>query len=206
MIKVVQTTLEVFSQRIYDLQEADIPVNAKKKAVDMDCRIVSDYLCTEESQVSHSTPHIIKNCKWWSVGAVELYNDLRTSMNLQHYQICEVYLNEKTGKPILFHHTTKKEDKKGYRRAFAVEHEYPIGITKEMVIAKKFASPEVVQKHLKKYNKIVIVTVEENDRLTRLQKSAKKLTEAKDRYKNVGIEVVRFEPKMSSATLSSFLI
>lgn len=205
MNALVQSTLEVFAKRIYDLQEAPIPVNAKKKAVDMDCRIVSDYLGTEDEQVSHATPFIIKNCKSWSVAAVELYHHLRETMKLQHYQICEVYINEKTGKPVLFHHTTKKEEKKGFRRAFAVEHEFPIGITKQMVIDKKFASPEVVQKHLKKYNRIVIVTVDENDKLNKSHKSAKKLIEAKDRYKNAGIEVVRFEPN-PKASLNEFFI
>ena len=108
MNAMTKNVLSVFAQRIYDIQFAEITNNAKKKAVDMDCRIVSDFLGTGNDNVSHSTPHIIKNCKYWTSDAKALYKFLQESMNISHYQICEVYANHASGDYTLFHHTTKR--------------------------------------------------------------------------------------------------
>lgn len=182
----VKEVVKHFASRIYEIQFAPIPENAKKSAVDRDCRIVSDFIGTENEFVSHSTPHIIKHCKWWSVAASELYKSLEGS----HSTRCEHYMDKK--------------------RAFAVEHEYPLGIIKDRVVKATFASSDVVEKFLWKYNKIVIVTAGENALLTERFKSAKTLKEAAARYDSCGIEVVRFDGNKFisdiNANLSQFFI
>ena len=72
----VRNVVDHFAKRIFDMQFAPVHVNAKKKAVDIDCRIVSDFISCENEFCSHATPHILGNCKWWSEAAIEKFNSL----------------------------------------------------------------------------------------------------------------------------------
>lgn len=187
MKKSIENVLDVFAKRIYEIQFAEITDNSKKRAVDTDCRIVSDYLGTMNAEVSHSTPHILKHCKLWSIEAKSLYANLKDKFNISHSQICEMYVDHITNEYIVHNSSEKRDFKKSIQRAFCVEHQFPLGIVKEQVVNKQFSSAEDVKKYLKKYINITIVTSHENALLNSKSKSAKSLIEAKDRYKKLGI-------------------
>jgi len=165
----VKTVVEHFAKRVFDIQFAEIHVNAKKKAVDIDCRIVSDFISCENEFCSHSTPHILGNCKWWSEGAIQKFDSLDG---------------------------TKRQRREAYqdgKRVFNIEHQYPLGIIKEKVVNKSFKSVEQVIDYFIRYNKIVIVTAEENAKLNAKHKTAATIQEARSRYKQNGIVVRRFD-------------
>lgn len=165
----IKNVVEHFAERIYNIQFANVHVNAKKKAVDIDCRIVSDFISCENDFCSHSTPHILGNCKWWSEGAIKKFNSLEGTKRQRR----EAYENGK--------------------RVFNIEHQFPLGIIKEKVVNKQFKSVDQVKNYLIKYNKIVIVTAIENTKLNTNHKSATNLQEAKSRYEYNGIIVRRFD-------------
>jgi hypothetical protein len=167
----IKNVVDHFAERIYNIQFASVHVNAKKKAVDIDCRIVSDFISCENEFCSHSTPHILGNCKWWSEGAIAKFQSLKGTKRQRR----EAYENGK--------------------RIFNVEHQYPIGIIKDKVVKQHFKSVDDVKKYLIKYNKVVIVTAEENSKLNAKHKTATTLQEAKKRYEINGIVVRRFEMK-----------
>lgn len=167
MQKEVEDIVRVFAKRIYDLQFQDIPEGTKNSAVDRDCRIISDFIGCEKVKVTHSTYFVLKNCKLWSKKAIKLYNTLEGT-----------------------HSTRCSSAKSG--ALFTIEHEYPLGIVKKMVQDKKFKSVDSVIKYMKKYAIPVIVTLEEDAKLRTSCRTASSLTEAKDRYKKVGIEVQHF--------------
>lgn len=165
----VKNVVHHFAERIYNIQFAKVHVNAKKKAVDIDCRIVSDFISCENEFCSHSTPHILGNCKWWSEGAIKKFESLEGTKRQRR----EAYENGK--------------------RIFNIEHQFPLGIIKEMVVKQQFKSVDQVKNYLIKYNKIVIVTAEENVKLNAKHKTAATLREAKTRYEDNGIIVRRFD-------------
>jgi len=165
----VKNVVEHFAERIFNIQFADVHVNAKKKAVDIDCRIVSDFISCENEFCSHSTPHILGNCKWWSEGAIAKFESLGGSKRQRR----EAYENGK--------------------RIFNIEHQFPLGIIKEKVVNQKFKTVEQVKDYLLRYNKIVIVTAEENNKLNAKHKTASTISEARNRYKFHDIVVRRFD-------------
>jgi hypothetical protein len=165
----VKTVVDHFAKRVFDIQFADIHVNAKKKAVDIDCRIVSDFISCENEFCSHATPHILGNCKWWSEGAIQKFESLEG---------------------------TKRQRRESYedgKRMFNIEHQYPLGIIKDKVVKKAFKSVEQVKDYFIRYNKVVIVTAEENAKLNATHKTAATIQEARTRYKQNGIVVRRFD-------------
>ena len=165
----VKTVVDHFAKRVFDIQFADIQVNAKKKAVDIDCRIVSDFISCENEFCSHATPHILGNCKWWSEGAIKKFESL-------------------VG--------TKRQRREAYedgKRMFNIEHQYPLGIIKNKVVNKSFKSVEQVKDYFIRYNKVVIVTAGENAKLNATHKTAATIQEARTRYKQNGIVVRRFD-------------
>lgn len=164
-------TIKFFSKRLFELQNAPISVNAIKMTIDKDYRTISDLISCEQFQVSHNTAFMIRNCKWWSKKAVELFSSIDDKFNKK----CDFKINDK--------------------RAFTVEHEYPVGIMKNMIVNKLFNSAEEVEGFIKKYAKNIIVTLDENIYLTANSKSANTITEAETRYSKAGIEVVRFDPR-----------
>ena len=171
-----QVTLDVvklFSQRLYDMQFADIPDNPKKMGIDKDYRIITDFVSTEEEFVSHSTPFLIRNNKWWSIGAIEKF---RSNSDLPWRQRCDMYENG--------------------RRAYSIEHEYPVGIMKTMLLNKEFTDVEQVVNFCLRYGKMVIVTAEENDALNKVSKSASSIEEAHERYTQQDIIVRRFSAQL----------
>ena len=165
----VKNVVDHFAKRIFDIQFAEVHVNAKKKAVDIDCRIVSDFISCENEFCSHATPHILGNCKWWSEAAIEKFNSLGG---------------------------TKRQRREAYesgKRVFNIEHQFPLGIIKEKVVNQAFETVEQVKDYLIRYNKVVIVTSEENDKLNATHKTATTIPEARKRYKHYGIVVKRFD-------------
>lgn len=168
MNKNIENTIRVFAKRIYDIQFEDLPVGTKNSAVDRDSRIISDFIGCEKDKVTHSTYFILKNCKMWSEEAIAMYESLEGD----HASRCH-------------------RGKSGHE--FTIEHEYPLGIVKKMVQDKKFESVDHVIKYMKKYSVPVIVTLSEDAKLRTSCRTANTLKEAKDRYKNVGIKVRRFE-------------
>ena len=164
--KELETSVKFFAKRLYDMQFADISLNAKKKAIDVDYRIITDLISCESSHVSHHTPYIIRNCKWWSKKAIEIFNNTEGSFADK----CNVKINGK--------------------RAYSVEHEYPVGIIKNMIVKKLFKTEKEVYNHIKKYGRVIIVSHEENYQLSWKQKTANTIEEAHNRYNQIGIEVV----------------
>lgn len=167
MNKQVEELVSFFAKRIYDLQFIDLPDGTKNSAVDRDARIISDFIATEQTKVVHSTYFILKHCKLWSEEAIRVYGTL----NGNHNARCSVRLN-------------------GAR--FTIEHEYPLGILKQMVRDKKFKTPEAIVKYMKKYGSPVIVTLEEDAKLRQFCRTATTLKEAEDRYLKAGIKVKKF--------------
>lgn len=165
----IKNVVEHFAERIYNIQFANVHVNAKKKAVDIDCRIVSDFISCENEFCSHSTPHILGNCKWWSEAAIAKFESLGGTKR------------------------QRREAYEGGKRIFNIEHQFPLGIIKERVVKQQFKSVDQVKNYLLKYNKIVIVTAEENSKLNAKHKTASTLQEAKKRYEYHGIIVRRFD-------------
>ena len=165
----IKNVVDHFAERIYNIQFADVHVNAKKKAVDIDCRIVSDFISCENEFCSHSTPHILGNCKWWSEGAIKKFESLGGSKR------------------------QRREAYEGGKRIFNIEHQFPLGIIKDRVVKQQFKNVEQVKNYLIKYNKIVIVTAEENSKLNAKHKTAATLQEAKKRYEYHDIVVRRFD-------------
>jgi hypothetical protein len=167
MQKEVEDIIRVFAKRVYDLQFVDVPEGTRNSAVDRDCRIISDFIGCEKVKVTHSTYYVLKNCKRWSKKAIKLYNTLEGS-----------------------HSTRCSSAKSG--QLFTIEHEYPLGIVKKMVQDKKFKSVDSVITYMKKYAVPVIVTLEEDAKLRTSCRTASSLSEAKGRYKKVGIVVDHF--------------
>jgi hypothetical protein len=165
----VKNVVKHFAKRLYDMQFAEVHVNAKKKAIDVDCRIVSDFVSCENEFCSHSTPHVLGNCKWWSKGAIEKFESLEGTKRQRR----EAYENDK--------------------RIFNIEHQFPLGIIKDKVIKKHFNSVEQIERYLLRYCKVVIVTAEENSKLNATHKTSTTLAEAKKRYEHHGIVVQRFD-------------
>ena len=90
----------------------------------------------------------------------------------------------------------KRQRREAYqdgKRVFNIEHQYPLGIIKEKVVNKSFKSVEQVIDYFIRYNKIVIVTAEENAKLNAKHKTAATIQEARSRYKQNGIVVRRFD-------------
>jgi len=168
---ILNESVKFFAHRLFELQNAPISINAIKMTIDKDYRTISDLISCEEHEVSHNTSYMIRNCKWWSKKAVELFNNIDDKFSKK----CDFKINGK--------------------RAFTVEHEYPVGIIKNMIVNKQFNSAEEIEDHIKKYAKNIIVTLDENIYLTANSKSANTITEAETRYSKAGIEVVRFDPK-----------
>lgn len=168
MNKKIENTIRVFAKRIYDIQFEDLPAGTKNSAVDRDSRIISDFIGCEVEKVTHSTYFILKHCKMWSEEAIAMYEKFEGT----HASRCH-------------------RGKSGHE--FTIEHEYPLGIVKKMVQDKEFTSVDHVIKYMKKYAVPVIVTLEEDAKLRTTCRTANSLKEAKDRYKNVGIKVRRFE-------------
>lgn len=165
----IKNVVDHFAERIYNIQFANVHVNAKKKAVDIDCRIVSDFISCENEFCSHSTPHILGNCKWWSEAAIQKFESLGGSKR------------------------QRREAYEAGKRIFNIEHQFPLGIIKEKVVKQQFKNVNQVKNYLIKYNKIVIVTAEENSKLNAKHKTAATLQEAKKRYDYHGIVVRRFD-------------
>lgn len=168
MNKDVKVLVEFFAKRIYDIQFVDIPEGTRSVAVDRDSRIISDYLATDQLKPTHSTYYIVKHAKLWSEEAIRVYETLSGKHNAR----CSVRLSGSH---------------------FTVEHEYPLGILKQMVRDKKFKSPDAVVKYMKKYGMPVIVTLEEDAKLRTICRTAYTLKEAEDRYKKAGIVVKKFD-------------
>ena len=166
--KQVKQLVDFFCKRIYELQFVDMPEGTRSVAVDRDARIVSDYLATNQLKPTHSTYYIVKHATKWSEEAIRVYGTLKGNHNAR----CSVRLNGSH---------------------FTVEHEYPLGIMKQMVRDKKFKSPDAVVKYMKKYGMPVIVTLEEDAKLRTICRTAYTLKEAEDRYKKAGIVVQKFE-------------
>ena len=162
----LEDSIQFFSKRLYDIQFADISLNAKKKAIDMDYRIITDLISCRLKSVSHSTPYIIKNCKWWSKKAVELFSKTEGTIS----ERCNLKINGK--------------------RAYSVEHEYPVGIIKNKIVNKQFKSQQEIVNYIKEYGRVIIVHCDENYRLTVNQKTANTIEEAHNRYNKVGIEII----------------
>lgn len=176
----VEQCLDHFSKRIYDIQFVKMPESTKKKAIDIDARLCSDVLSCDSAYATHTTEWVLANCIWWSKNAQEYFWDE------------QIYNKDKTEA------RTVRQRRKGYvkngsRRVFTVEHEYPLGILKSKVINKQFESVDDVKKYLKKYNKVTVITHEENNELRwKGLNSATTIEEAVDRYKICGIDVVKF--------------
>lgn len=163
----IDNIIKVFAKRIYDIQFEDMPAGTKNSAVDRDSRIISDFIGCEKDKVTHSTYFILKNCKMWSEKAIEMYETFEGD----HASRCH-------------------RGKSGHE--FTIEHEYPLGIVKQMVQDKEFKSVDHVIDYMKKYGVPVIVTLEEDAKLRNICRTATSLTEAKDRYKKAGIKVKKF--------------
>lgn len=168
MKKEVKALVDFFCKRIYELQFVDMPEGTRSVAVDRDARIISDYLATEQLKPTHSTYYIVKHAKFWSETAIRVYETLKGNHNAR----CSVRLNGSH---------------------FTVEHEYPLGIMKQMVRDKKFSSPAAVVRYMKKYGMPVIVTLEEDAKLRTICRTATTLKDAEDRYKKAGIIVKKFD-------------
>lgn len=177
-----QVTLDVvrtFAKRLYDIQHAEIPVNPKKMSIDRDYRIITDFVSTEEEFVSHSTPHLIRNNKWWSVGAIEKF---RSYSDLKWRERCDMYENG--------------------RRAYSIEHEYPVGIIKTMLMNKEFSDPEQIVNFCLRYGRMVILTSDENDMLNKVSKTCNTIDEAYERYSSLDIIVRRFSAQLEKDNLN----
>lgn len=163
----VKKLVQFFAQRIYDIQFVDIPNGTKNSAVDKDARIISDFLATGVTKVTHSTYFVLKHSKLWSQEAIKKYNKLEGS----HSRRC----------------STKYSGSN-----FTIEHEYPLGIMKKMVQEQKFKSPAEIVRYMKKYGMPVIVTLEEDAKLRAICRTANSFKEAEDRYKKAGIVIKNF--------------
>lgn len=161
--------VEEICELIFRLQFSGVPNKTKNSIVDRYCRTVSDYLGCEKTDVTHSTYFILKNCKMWSVEAIKLYKKMEGN------------------------HAARCSSKKQGGTKFIVEHEYPLGIVKKKVQNKEFKTVSAVVKYMRAYAIPVIVTVDEDERLRVLQRTAETLKEAEDRYKKAKIVVKRFE-------------
>ena len=163
----VKSVVKFFAERIYAIQFADIPNGTKNSAVDKDARIISDFLATGQTKVTHSSYFVLKHTKLWSVEAIKKYKTLKGS----HSHRC----------------STKHSGSH-----FTIEHEYPLGIMKKMVQEQKFKSPAEVIRYMKKYGVPVIVTLEEDAKLRGICRTANSFKEAEDRYKKAGIVIKQF--------------
>lgn len=179
MKQVTMDVVKVFAQRLYDMQFAEIPVNPKKMAIDRDYRIITDFVSTEEEFVSHSTPHLIRNNKWWSIGAIEKF---RSHVDLPFRQRCDMYENGK--------------------RAYAIEHEYPVGIIKTMLLSQEFANVDEIVNFCLRYGRMVVVTSEENEMLNKVSKTCATIDEAYERYSSLDIIVRRFSAQLEKYNLN----
>jgi hypothetical protein len=164
----IKPLVEFFADRIYQIQFVDIPNGTRNSAVDRDARIISDFLATGQTKVTHSTYFILKHTKLWSEGAIKVYETLSGNHNAR----CSTRLN-------------------GSR--FTIEHEYPLGILKQMVQDKQFKSPSEVVDYMNQYGVPVIVTLEEDAKLRGICRTALSLKEAEDRYKKAGIIIKKFD-------------
>ena len=169
MSKDIEMRITELCSLVFELQHKDIPNKTKNSIVDRYCRTISDYLGCEKTDVTHSSYFILKNCKLWSTEAIKLYKKMDGN------------------------HAARCSSKKQGGTKFIVEHEFPLGIVKKKVQNKEFKTVKSVVAYMKQYALPVIVTVEEDERLRVLQRTAETLKEAEDRYKKAKINVKRFE-------------
>lgn len=167
MSEEIKNLVQFFAERIYQIQFVDIPNGTKNSAVDKDARIISDFLATGQTKVTHSTNFVLKHTKMWSVQAIKKYKTLEGS----HSRRCSTQYSGAN---------------------FTIEHEYPLGIMKKMVQEKKFKSADAIVKYMKKYGVPVIVTLEEDAKLRSICRTANSFKEAEDRYKKAGIVIKQF--------------
>lgn len=166
------TPLTVYAELLHNvIQDKErIGVRGLKHLVNQIYRMSSQI---QSQQVEHfhsgSAGSCIRTAKFWSKGAVELWNSLEGSDNKRAGG------KSANGKTL-----------------WSVEHQYPIGIFVKLALDGKMNTVELIEEHLEKFNKYIIITEEEN---RRLPKTVKTLEEGDRRYSDANIEIVEFSTK-----------